>query len=222
MRSQRGTPGRPGRVRLCLWAWFSVTALALCAASVYMNVRSRSIAEAWGVADEKKIDLFSLDGKTILYYGPWGFSDARYPHWRKHPARPGALDDANQCWHAAGFAVGRGKVFPARSFQIEIPYWFWTLLSLAFTLWCTRRLYGNWQYARRGANGLCPTCGYDLRASPDRCPECGWPAKRSPMFVPSDEALARLGGGTGSMPATDDAPVQTGDDAMVERPPHSP
>jgi hypothetical protein len=56
---------------------------------------------------------------------------------------------------------------------VSVPYW---ALALGTTLcgvlsgWWLR----NWQARRRLERaGLCPACGYDLRASPDRCPECG-------------------------------------------------
>jgi hypothetical protein len=55
---------------------------------------------------------------------------------------------------------------------VVLPYWLLTLLvGMPWIVFLARR----WRSraARRIAAGLCPACGYDLRASPDRCPECG-------------------------------------------------
>src|SRR5262249_54482619 len=48
-----------------------------------------------------------------------------------------------------------------------VPGWAVALLaSVAPAIWLWRRV-------RRRPSGICPVCGYDLRASPQRCPECG-------------------------------------------------
>jgi hypothetical protein len=43
---------------------------------------------------------------------------------------------------------------------------------------------GIWTWAaarrRKRSAGLCPSCGYDLCATPQRCPECGYVAARAP------------------------------------------
>jgi hypothetical protein len=48
------------------------------------------------------------------------------------------------------------------------------LLAVPFLSYvAARRIRNGGAARRRAASGLCPACGYDLRATPDRCPECG-------------------------------------------------
>ena len=89
-----------------------------------------------------------------------------------------------------GFWGGRGRVrqMPEpRHFRpsfvrvgpfwvISIPYWMIVIvLVIPLTVIGVRRKRSR-RRAERVSLGLCPACGYDLRASPERCPECGTPA----------------------------------------------
>ena len=54
--------------------------------------------------------------------------------------------------------------------ELVIPWWYALVLTAVLpVLWFSDRL----RHRRRTRVGACPTCGYDLRATPDRCPECG-------------------------------------------------
>jgi hypothetical protein len=61
---------------------------------------------------------------------------------------------------------------PQRDFDLLLPYW---QLILAASILPVRAciFHRRRRLSNRLTSCLCPTCNYDLRATPDRCPECG-------------------------------------------------
>lgn len=55
-----------------------------------------------------------------------------------------------------------------------LPLWTLVAITAILPLGTATGLTRQWLARRREARwGHCPSCGYDLRASPGRCPECG-------------------------------------------------
>ena len=78
-----------------------------------------------------------------------------------------------------------------------VPFWSLALLAGALPLaWATSRGLAHLRGRRRLRRGLCPTCAYDLRATPDqtgtlldRCPECGRPTTNA---LPPKQRLSTM------------------------------
>jgi hypothetical protein len=164
----------------------TVLSLLLCVVSTVLWIRGRSVTDFVGWSgSERCVGILTGDGRARLQF----IDDASVsPGWEFHigdvlrPGRYGSTWDSDL--RGADFLGGRwgvaysiGMTGPGpfrhggRAWRsLYIPHWLSTLLTavpamLALTLRFRRK--------RKILAGHCPTCGYDLRATPDRCPECG-------------------------------------------------
>jgi hypothetical protein len=84
-----------------------------------------------------------------------------------------------------GWGVTESRVLPLKVFTFDpsaivrtsapvtcviVSHWF---LFLCFIVTPVSWLRSRLRMRRRKVLGLCPSCGYDVRATPERCPECG-------------------------------------------------
>ena len=98
--------------------------------------------------------------------------------WARSNSPPGSLPVTSVPSESIVNRLGFGSIGWPTHRAVWIPCW---LLCVGFAvlplLWLQRR----WRRDHYIGQGHCSTCGYDLRATPDRCPECGTAVKFSPV-----------------------------------------
>jgi hypothetical protein len=78
-----------------------------------------------------------------------------------------------------------------RAWSLRIEYWPLTV----FAALLTSALFVMWYFrirrpGRRLAAGMCPACGYDIRATPEKCPECGTEISNLKFQAPDKSQIA--------------------------------
>jgi len=169
-----------------LFTLCSAAALLLCVAACAMWVRSYAAEDTlhWGWDEGKRYHHFIEVGYAMGQFGVFAYRPLHAPadpaelkfehlHYSHHSMMETGIPKPSEPWKAAGFLFWSGETSASRGTAIFWPCRFAVLATAMPPVgWCVARFK---QRARRKRirRGLCPSCGYDLRATPDRCPECG-------------------------------------------------
>jgi hypothetical protein len=166
----------------------SLASLALAIFLVAMWVRSFDYDYA-AVPDrffsENHAYLLSSQGITTCYFfdGPLRLGTPMW--WRFPVGQSGSRLAATMDPAARYCGFGRTKttymhfsIFsgggPRPLTILAVPYYALVALALVLPVWMVTHQVGIIIRRRRGSQGRCPQCGYDVRATPERCPECGF------------------------------------------------
>jgi hypothetical protein len=167
-----------------LFTFASAASLMLCIGTVILWVRSYWYNDALSSFSTGRV--YRHAGLVVGRGGIWLFALAPESS-RSKPTRLGFQHDSWLCqsneyagvlwpqavWPAPSRANRLGFVRLRQPGNIIFPIWVATAATLilpAFRLLPRTR--------RQSAEGTCPSCGYDLRATRDRCPECGYVPQR--------------------------------------------
>ena len=154
----------------------SALSLVLCVAILALAIRSywRHDVVLHYTPTKTAIPVWmvqSLNGRLWLCWGDRGESAQDGPgQWLYYSNRSAPTSSASLSHTLFEYQEAVNGTHVIRSAAIRD----WWLIAATLALPCLWfRSHRRSRLAER--KGLCPKCGYDLRATPDRCPECGTP-----------------------------------------------
>jgi len=167
-----------------LFTLASATSLVLCLAVVALWVRSYWAADDLTVGNSHSVRWISTArGRfAVIRLKYLATLPAERQGWHYKVSDPGEVA-ANVSAVAASTAGGldfwRVRVTSEAHSDLQVfvavlPLW----LPFAVIAVMPLRWFQTMLLRRQSGLGICPSCGYDLRATPNRCPECGTPAAK--------------------------------------------
>ena len=170
----RGTIARVRSRRRPLFAFCSAVSLVLCVATSVLWARGYAGTDRvyWRAPYTRYHFTFAssagrLAAAVAKYPARSALAGVAFAYERSPRAKVVSLGHFPNHRQFLGAEVGwRTRGMSAAT----IPAWWPTAAALVLPA-----VYVRHRLQRRGrlARGLCPACGYDLRATPGRCPECG-------------------------------------------------
>ena len=136
------------------------------AISVVMHTRGGHVIVVWSSTDYSAMstgEYLVFSSRLRKVTGPDG--------WRYKRSRWDSLHTLVEAVTSSDNGITLDPVFQKplinHATSVSVPHWL-QLIPLLL-------LPGRWAVTRcqRPRGALCPACGYDLRATPERCPECG-------------------------------------------------
>jgi hypothetical protein len=157
-------------MRRRLFNFLAGSSLLLCVLFVCLGVQShwRQITIRSPMSHAHHVQFYSNRGLIFVWM-------PREPWFDKFEIE--TVSHAFAWWDMEGNSIwrkmGLGYESDVAGRVLVVPYW---LLVIVFGFLPAVWLWRWWMLDEK--LGLCPRCGYDLRATPDRCPECGYQKKK--------------------------------------------